>query len=264
VVVAAPRPIVEEATDGIHRALGQGDQPEMAFPQAAGSQRGCATRTVRNMSSRGGVRARNIVLHYTVGPNRPGLTDMDGTTTLANNPAAGVSWHFLIDREGHCYFSVPLTMKAWTQANANPFSVGIEIVNSGRESNLIDGAGKAKLALVISDTARKLDIPLGVGWVGGCAPQKPGVVDHFHLGACGGGHHDLTPLRSGGVAERVGPYVRAAWRLRMREAAPRCAKNEAARSDGVVTDRERAAIQRRRAYVRDRGLRCEDGKPVRA
>lgn len=269
VVVEVPVPVVEAATDEIHRGVGQGDEPELAFPQAAPSARGCLTRTVRNMSSRGGAAVREIVLHYTVGPNRPGLSDLDGTTTLANNPAAGVSWHFLVDREGNCYFSVPLTMKAWTQANANPFSVGIEIVNSGREPNLIDGAGLRKLGLVVSDTALKFGVPLEPGAVLDCAPVKAGIVDHLSLGPCGGGHHDVSPYPrpDAGLAERVGPVIEAAWAQRARDARRACrgvhAFRERRRAGGAGTPGGRAVFDARAARVSRLGLRCVRGAAVR-
>lgn len=272
VVIAAPAPVVEQATEGIHTELGQGDAPELAFPQAAPSQRGCLTRTVRNMSSRGGVRPRVIVLHYTVGPNRVGLSDMDATTTLANSPAAAVSWHFLIDREGNCYFSVPLTMKAWTQANANPFSVGIEIVNSGREPNLIDGAGLRKLGLVVSDTARRLEIPLQEGEVTNCQPVTAGVVDHKSLGLCGGGHVDVTPYPSAGasLSARVWAALGAARAQRSRDAVASssrtCGRVHAyrvrRRAGRPGTTDGRLAQKGRLWRLEQRGVRCLVGRPV--
>lgn len=281
----APAPVVKAATDEIHTAMSAGAAAATPFPMAAPSQRGCETRIVRNMGSRFGSAVKEIVLHFTAGPNRAGRSDMDGTTTLANNPAAKVSWHFLIDREGNCYFSVPLTMSAWTQANANRFSVGIEIVNAGAhaEPNLIDGKGKAKLALVISDVARDLGIPLQLGRVVGCVPVKPGIVDHAHLGECGGGHVDVTPFPRRGatcqpswggarcpqLAERVGPYVRAARAARAPQ--PTAADRRACegihafrgrrRAGRPGTPTGRARFDRRRDLIRDHGLRCVRGRP---
>jgi hypothetical protein len=82
-------------------------------PLASQEWPGCKTAFVRAFSQRtSSIRA--IALHYTAGPNITGWGDVDGLTGFSNNTANQVSWHFSIDREGHCAYNVPITQKAWT------------------------------------------------------------------------------------------------------------------------------------------------------
>ena len=162
-------------------------------PLAAPSQAGCVYRGVANQSSRGGVKPRLFVLHYTVSANRAGWDDVNAIVGLFDRPSFSASSHFVIDREGHCAYIVPETAKAWTQAAGNPVSISVEIINTGSEASLISGAGLAKLGRVISDSTKRWGIPLQVGKVSGCKVVRPGVIDHRTFGACGGGHHDVGP-----------------------------------------------------------------------
>jgi hypothetical protein len=198
---------VLEAQDQQER-LAESDQLPLVTPDAAPEQRGCATRTASNRSSRRGVRPRLFVLHYTVSPNRAGLSDMNAVQSLANRASAQVSWTYLIDHEGHCYYAVPESQKPWTQATFNPVSISVEVINTGRESSYAGREGLRKLALVVSDSTRRWDIPLQLGRVSGCTVTRAGVIDHRRLGACGGGHTDIEPPYS------VEQVLRAAQRAR--------------------------------------------------
>jgi peptidoglycan hydrolase-like protein with peptidoglycan-binding domain len=148
---------------------------------------------VQNFSSRRGVPPRIFVLHYTVSANRPGWSDVYAVSSLFDRPAFSASSNYVIDNEGHCAYIVRESDKAWTQAAANPFSISAEIINTGHEPTLAAKAGLEKLGLVIDDAAKRWDIPLQEGLVRGCVVVRPGIVDHHSLGACGGGHFDITP-----------------------------------------------------------------------
>lgn len=190
---------VAENKDGIAAELEdplreEGDTPAGALegPLAAQEFPGCRTAFVNNFSSRGGVTPRVIVWHQTVSRER-GQTSQNALTAFANSPSSGVSWHFLIGRtNGLCTFSVPLNYKAWTQGNANPFSIGIEVEAYGDEGTYVTGAGKTKLLAVTRRLGRLYDIPMRRGRAINCRVEQSGIVEHSDLGACGGGHADVT------------------------------------------------------------------------
>lgn len=172
-------------------------------PLAAQSVPGCKTAFVRNRSSRQGRRPAVIYLHYTVSQNRPGWGDVDGLTAYSNNPRSGVSWHFNIDREAHCAYTVPLEDKAWTQLNANGHGIGIEATGTGREVDYLDGAGFTRLQGVVRHVAKLYGIPLQQAVVRNCVVIRAGITDHRALGPCGGGHHDIGPYNTGAIVDRL-------------------------------------------------------------
>lgn len=166
---------------------------QLQGPLAAQEFPGCRTRFVSNYSSRNGVRPSVIVLHQTVSRER-GLASQNALTAYANRRSSGVSWHLLVGpTNGLCTYSVPLNMKAWTQANANPFSIGIEVERFGDEPTYVQGLGEQKLIAILRELSRRYDIPLRKGKVVNCRVVTKGVIEHSDLGACGGGHADVTP-----------------------------------------------------------------------
>lgn len=179
------------------------DQLPIVTPLAAPEQRGCQTRLVRNYSSRQGVAPGAIVLHYTVSPNVKGWADNNSVLTVFDRAAFQASSNYIIDNEGHCYYIVRESDKAWTQAGANPYSVSIEVVNTGHEPTYAGIAGKHKLAMVISDIAYRWKIPIRQGLVRNCLLVRRGIVDHASLGKCGGGHHDIRPYSVAKVIQAV-------------------------------------------------------------
>lgn len=195
--------VLADAREALERGLRQpvgrlvAPSPPNRIPEsvtlAAPEQAGCATRLVRNYSSRNGRTPLLWVLHYTVSPNRPGLADMDAVAAWFNNPQSQASSHYLIDSEGHCYLLVPESQKAWTQATFNPVSISVEVINTGREPSYAGDAGLRKLARVIADSATRWRIPIRRGEVRGCTVVQSGIVDHDQLGQCGGGHRDIKP-----------------------------------------------------------------------
>lgn len=206
------REIVQEATvaperfdiSGGLRGVDPTPEARQDGPLAAPNWPGCETRFLpRNWSNRtSGVQA--IGLHYTAGANREGKSDMDGLTAYASSPSAGVSWHFLIDEEGHCYYSVHVSKKAWTIGNLNSQTVNIEVVGTGKERTYPAGsAGARKLAAVVQRIGRVYDIPMRLGAVSNCRVTRPGIITHWQGGACAGGHHDIRPYDIQDVVEAI-------------------------------------------------------------
>jgi hypothetical protein len=183
----------QDAAEAQQEELAASDQLPIITPDAAPQQRGCTTRLVQNFSSRRGVRPRLFVLHYTVSANRAGWDDVNAIVGLFDRPSFAASSNYVIDNEGHCAYIVRESDKAWTQAAANPVSISVEVINTGHESTYAGTDGLAKIALVASDAMKRWEIPLQRGLVVGCVVKRPGIVDHNSLGACGGGHHDITP-----------------------------------------------------------------------
>ena len=76
-----------------------------------------------NYSSRGGTAVRLVVLH-----TAEGSRTIESLGAFFANPASGVSSHTGIDDTPNTVGEyVPPGFKAWTQANANPYSVATEL-----------------------------------------------------------------------------------------------------------------------------------------
>lgn len=187
-----------------HDQLVAEDPLELTQPLAATSYPGCRNRFVRNQSSRGGVKPRQIWMHYTVSPNRPGRSDVDGITAYFDRLSSAASSHFVVDRDGNCNYIVPTYRKAWTQAAGNPIAISFEIINTGRETPFMGKAGYRRVGRTIARLARQYDIPLRRG-SGGCSGTRKGIVQHADGGLCAGGHHDIGPFK-------LAPVIRSARR----------------------------------------------------
>jgi hypothetical protein len=171
-------------------------------PLAAQEWPGCKTAFVRAFSQRtSSIRA--IALHFTAGPNITGWGDVDGLTGFSNNTANQVSWHFAIDREGHCAYNVPIQQKAWTIAGLNSQTVNLEIVGTGHDVNYA-GAGLKKVAAVVGRIGRIEHIPLSLGATdGNCNVTRRGIITHWMGGPCSGGHVDIRPYSITGVIGQI-------------------------------------------------------------
>jgi peptidoglycan hydrolase-like protein with peptidoglycan-binding domain len=234
--------------------LAQSDQLPIVTPDAAPSQRGCTTKLVQDYSSRRGVRPRLFVLHYTVSPNRVGWSDVWSVVSLFDRISFQASSNYVIDNEGHCAYIVRESDKAWTQAAANPVSISVEVINSGHEATYAKTLGLKKIALVASDAMKRWAIPVQLGAVSGCTVKRAGLVDHGSLGACGGGHHDISPysVRSVLAAIKAQRAAEAGTKVAVKPAPKplpllRCTvKNLQTRlhvtADGIVGPKTRAAI----------------------
>lgn len=141
--------------------------------------------SVRNQSSRGGVRPSLIVLHTTEGRNLPGLADLKGLAGWFDNPAARASSHVGVDAEGNSAQFVPDARKAWTQAYYNPQALAIEQIGFARQ-NAFAHLQLLKTAQYIAYWHETFGIPI-------VQSTTRGVCEHEQLGAAGGGHHDCGP-----------------------------------------------------------------------
>jgi hypothetical protein len=145
-------------------------------------------------SSRGGVRPTEFVLHYTVSANRPGWADVLAIENFFST-ARTASSHWIVDFEAHCLKMVRERDKAWTQGNANPWALSVEIIATGRESAaqwraspLIRGGVLARLVRNVMD---RWDLPIRRVDPAGCV-FPPGLTDHNRL-ECGNFHTDVAP-----------------------------------------------------------------------
>jgi hypothetical protein len=250
-----------EAGRQAQERLAETDQLPLVTPDAAPQQRGCTTALVKNYSTRRGVRPRLFVLHYTVSPNRPGVGDVNAVVNLFNTPSFAASSNYVLDREAHCKYIVRESDKAWTQAAANSFAISVEIINSGHEGTLISGAGLRKLGVIVSDATRRWKIPLRRGAVSGCVPTRPGIVTHQMLGACGGGHVDVSPYNALGTVINAALAARRAGQVTSVDRRT-CARLNAWRRAG----RPHSALatnQRRRDALAHRHVTCTPSGPRR-
>jgi peptidoglycan hydrolase-like protein with peptidoglycan-binding domain len=246
-----------DAAEVQQEKLAANDQLPAVTPDAAPQQRGCVTRLVQNYSSRRGVAPRLFVLHYTVSPNRPGWSDVYAVASLFDRPAFQASSNYIIDAEGHCLYIVRESDKAWTQAAANPVSVSVEVINSGHEATYAGTAGARKVELVMHDVAKRWHFPLQLGAVSGCVVTRPGIVDHHMLGACGGGHFDITPFSIGPLIAGARAIDAAAPKPQLKPGPVSCGVRNlqlrlGVKADGVVGPLTRTAIRR---LQRAHGLR---------
>jgi hypothetical protein len=259
-----PPPVIEAGREQQDK-LAIKDILPIGIPLAAPSVHGCLSRFLaRNYSSRRGVAPRLWVIHWSGGRNLSGWQDVAGLTAFGNNPQAGVSWHFNIDREGHCHYNVNVLSKAWTEAGFNPFSISVEIINTGGPNDhpLLSPQGLRVLGRVISDTAKPFHIPLRLGAVSGCKVVHAGIVSHRMLGPCGGGHPDIGNYS-------LAPIINAAKAARARTAPRRitatdrrtCRKINWWRTHGRHHGKpERNAVRRVHALAK-RGVKCRASGP---
>lgn len=129
---------------------------------------------------RGGARVELVVLHYTAMPSCAEALDR------LCDPAAEVSAHYLIDRDGTVLSLVDETARAWHAGSGawagaedvNSRSIGIELVNSGAEP--FPEPQMARLESLLADILQRHDLP----------PQA--VI----------GHSDMAPDRKGDPGPR--------------------------------------------------------------
>jgi hypothetical protein len=248
----------------VKRAEQKNVQTTTALPTAGATSgfAGCRTSFVRNQSSRRGVRPTLQVDHYTVSPNVTGWADVNAVVALFNRSSSQASSHFVIDAEGHCAYIVPIEAKSWTEAGGNSFSVGYEIIATGRERVYLPPAGLRKLAAVQEEVARRIGIPMRQGAVSSCSPTRSGIVQHKDFGICGGGHVDIQPFSISGVVKATLALVggRPVTSANRRTCAKVNAWRNAGRPRGGAWERNTLT---RIENLRKRGVACSTKGAVR-
>lgn len=226
-------------------------------PLAAPEWPGCQTRfTPVNFSSRTAA-IRGFALHFTGGGNVTGWADMNGLAAYTASRAAGVSWHFLVDREGHCYYQVPVSKKAWTIGNLNSQTINVETIGRGNEPDYGGTAGFRKVAAIVRRAASIYRFPVKLGAVRDCTITSPGVITHWMGGACAGGHVDIRPYDIARVVKRIATGGVTATDIAT------CRKLNWWRSAGRPKGRPEMNAVRRKNALTARGVRCLATGPVR-
>ena len=142
-----------------------------------------------NYSSRGGAAVRLIVLHTAEGA----LTYQSLGAFFAESSAGVSSQVGIDDTPGTIGAYVTPADKAWTQANANPYSVSVELCGFAswtpaewdRHPTMIENTGRW-----VAEEADRFAIPLEILTPAQAQGGHWGVCQHVDLGAAGGGHWD--------------------------------------------------------------------------
>jgi hypothetical protein len=143
-----------------------------------------------NYSSRGGNKVRLVVLH-----TAEGARTYQSLGNFFANPSAGVSSHVgTDDTPGVIGEYVRPDGNAWTQGNANPYSVSCEMCAFAKWT----AAEWDQHPVMLENTARwvgeecsRFGIPMVALSAAEAQGGKAGVCDHNALGAAGGGHWDI-------------------------------------------------------------------------
>jgi hypothetical protein len=142
-----------------------------------------------NYSSRGGARVRLCVLH-----TAEGALTIESLGSYFSSSSSGVSSHAGIDdTPGTVGVYVKRQDKAWTQGNANPYSVAAELCGfaswtthewDNHPAMLINAADW------VAEECAAFNIPIRLLSAAQAQGGESGVCDHNALGAAGGGHWD--------------------------------------------------------------------------
>jgi len=142
-----------------------------------------------NWSSRGGTRARLLVIHTAEGAaNFYELGAYFASSSCQASSHVGID-----DTPGAVGEYVPRADKAWTQANANPYSIAAELcafaawdaAEWDRHPIML-----VNCAAWLAEEAAATGIPLVALTAGQAQGGASGVCQHVDLGAAGGGHWD--------------------------------------------------------------------------
>jgi hypothetical protein len=179
-------------------------------PLAAEEWPGCKTAFVRAFSQRTDT-IKALALHYTVSGNVPGWADVDGLTAFSDNLQNQASWHFNVDQEGHCAYTVPIRAKAWTIGNLNSQTINIEVVARGTENAYLSSAAFNRILAIAKRIRAIWHVPIRLGAVdGNCHVTKTGIITHWMGGACSGGHIDIRPFSIEGTVSQLAKAARSA------------------------------------------------------
>ena len=145
-----------------------------------------------NYSSRGGTGVRLVVVH-----TAEGSTSIESLGNFFASSSSGVSSHTGIDDKANtCGEFVSRPNKAWTQGNANPYSVSTELCAFaawGRPEWEAHPAMLDNCREWIAEECAYFGIPLVKLSSGEAQGGAAGVCGHVDLGSAGGGHWDPGP-----------------------------------------------------------------------
>jgi hypothetical protein len=260
----------QPSSTALEQARGRAPPGAPRIPQAttfaSPSTAGCTSAFVRNVSSRpAGARVLLGVIHWTGSrPIANSTADDLAIVRWFDTPAAQASSNYITDDDGHCYYVVPESQKAWTQAGFNPWSVSDEHINAGVLPVFPTTAGRDAVVRLMRGWHERWKIPYQRGLVRGCTVIRPGFLAHRDLGSCGGGHPDI------GIPSAVDELIRLAAAgehpITSVDRAT-CRKLNAYRRDrdhGVKTSAHRGHINaNRRKALERRGVTCTPTGPVR-
>lgn len=234
-------------------------------PLASAYQPGCTTAFVRNYSSRHGAPIDLGVIHWTGSPITSGPAGGLSIVSWFDQSAAQASSNYITDQSGRCWYVVPETQKAWTQAAANPWSVSVEIVNPGVLPLFRSTAGEEEVVRLMIGWHHRWGIPYRYGRVNSnCVPVVSGFLAHRDLGPCGGGHPDVgipsavTELIARAKAEDQSSKPISASENQW------CRKLTWWRNSGRPGGRARANAVRRAQLLRNHHVSCVGGHAKRS
>jgi hypothetical protein len=145
-----------------------------------------------NYSSRGGTAVRLIVLH-----TAEGALTIESLGNYFASSSAGVSSHAGADDTPNTVgVYVERGYKAWTQANANPYSVSLELCAFaawGPDDWAAHPVMLENCAAWVAEEAAAFGIPIRALTADQAQGGAAGVCQHADLGAAGGGHWDCGP-----------------------------------------------------------------------
>lgn len=148
-----------------------------------------------------------IVLHETVSPNKPGLSDI--LSVAAFMDSNGLEVHGIIDKEGNSGWTYDRKAiydhAASGRGNVNTRSVGFELVS---EIPLLPTNAQRRAAWLADDRKRQLDeVALWCAWLSTkediplrfSLGEVPGITTHYNVSrtfGIEGGHWDCKPIHS--------------------------------------------------------------------
>jgi N-acetylmuramoyl-L-alanine amidase len=145
-----------------------------------------------NYSGRGGASVRLIVIH-----TAEGARTIESLGSFFANPGSGVSSHAGADDKANTVGEyVKRANKAWTQGNANPVAVALELCAFAAWSPAEWAAHPnmlANCAAWIAEEAAAFGIPIVRLSASQAQSNGVGVCSHQDLGSWGGGHTDPGP-----------------------------------------------------------------------
>ena len=145
-----------------------------------------------NYSSRGGSGVRLVVVH-----TAEGSTSYQSLGAYFGSTSSGVSSHTGIDdTPGRLGEYVKRTGKAWTQGNANPYSVSTELcafAKWSRDEWMRHPVMLETCAAWIREECNHYGLPITKLSASAAQSGGRGVCGHVDLGTAGGGHWDPGP-----------------------------------------------------------------------